>query len=1112
MDDDIQIRSVTVEMLRPGPAHNQLLSPLTQYLAICDDAEAGVVTQPYEHATFLERMKAMRYDDDRDEGARRGNLRELGVEAARLLGSIPRLPGTLTADPAGPPTLVHLRLVLTPSELASLPFELAKVPIGPNAFAEGWLSLQSRPPVVITRRTRNVSSIGVEWPLRPRVLFIAADPDDVPFAEHRDELLKALQPFLLPGRDDRKASPDDRREQFGALLTVLKDASYNEVLEECKQNNYTHIHILAHGTEDRTSQQGGYGLVLDDFIAADRLASAFCGLASGGIRRPSVVTLATCESGNPGSVLVPGGSIAHVLHQAGIPLVLASQVPLSKEGSVLLVREFYGGLLWGENPWVLMHRVRTMLHGLLGASSHDWASLVVYEALPPDLPTQLEETGYLQAKAANNVSFERVDRALQDSVGYAAATGTMFETLKRLPTEGRFAMEGLGLRASSFKRLAQAEFRIAQQPGCDSPVHHALESAKYLHEALHLYERAVSGFLVDTGKPVQRVASLHWVLVQQLCLSAVLRIEAPEGAEATARMSARAYLEHPDPREQAWARGSLAELELLALLRAPTDQSDRSAFQQSRKEAQTHVRELIRLARRLDDSFPVESTFKQFRRYVDWWGTLLLENVIKSLDLDDRGILEADRQQLWGKTEASWVADGVVGVAQELAVMLDEKGAADRTEHAARPYYSGPAGPAATSGKSGPESAPVQLRQESASTQQDSAATRVGSHLTGGQLGARKGARHSPELAREGPFITIEMLPAGHGDCLWIAYGEGDKTYRVLVDCGTPETFEPQLKPRIERVPQHERHFELFVMTHIDADHIGGGIPFVEAAETLGVTFGDVWFNGWAQIKEYGFLGAKQGEIFSALIVKHGWPWNKWQEGKAIVLEGDGLLTRALPGGMVLTLLSPTADKLRKLALKWKKEIKALGLEPGEGDKMLAKPTVSTSTDVPALAKEPFESDTAENNGSSITVLAEYGGKSVLLGADCHAPLLANSIKILLKQRGAPKLKIDAFKIPHHGSQNNLDETVMGQIDCSNYLISSNGKVFKHPDRQAIARTIYFGSGSPRLYFNYRTSINEVWGRPDLQEKYGYTAVYPEPGKEGLLVTLDNSGASMRPL
>jgi hypothetical protein len=192
---------------------------------------------------------------------------------------------------------------------------------------------------------------------------------------------------------------------------------------------------------------------------------------------------------------VPGGSIAHVLHQAGIPLVLASQVPLSKDGSVLVVREFYRGLLWCENPWVLMHRLRTALHGRLGANSHDWASLVVYEALPPNLADQLEHAEYLQAKAASDVSFAKVDAVLASS-GYDDATRALVETLKKLPTDGRFAMEGLGLRASSFKRLAQNEFRIAEQPGCESPVRHALKSAKYLHQSLHYYGQAVRGFLV----------------------------------------------------------------------------------------------------------------------------------------------------------------------------------------------------------------------------------------------------------------------------------------------------------------------------------------------------------------------------------------------------------------------------------------------------------------------------------------------------------------------------------------------------------------------------------------------------------------------------------------
>ena len=291
MSDDIQVRAVTVEMLRPGPAHNQLLSPLTQYLGICDDAEAGVVTQPYEHAAFLERMKAMRYDNGVNEGARRSALRELGVEAARVLGNIPRLPGSLTTDPGGPDTLVHLRLVLTPSELATLPFELAKVPIGPNSCTEAWLSLQARTPVVITRRTRNVSAVGVKWPLRPRILFIAADPADVPFEEHRRELVEALRPFMAPGRDESRLSADGRREWFGQLLTILKNARFDEVVAECAENHFTHIHILAHGEQDRDSIHTSYGLVLDGaVISPDRLASALNSLTGLGIHRPSVVT------------------------------------------------------------------------------------------------------------------------------------------------------------------------------------------------------------------------------------------------------------------------------------------------------------------------------------------------------------------------------------------------------------------------------------------------------------------------------------------------------------------------------------------------------------------------------------------------------------------------------------------------------------------------------------------------------------------------------------------------------------------------------------------------------------------------------------------------------
>ena len=204
MNNEIQIRTVTVELLRAGPAHNQLLSPLTQYLGICGDSGAGVVTQPYEHATFQSRAENLGYSIDND-GSNHSNqkrlatLRDIGVDMAKILGAIPGLPGALTAPSADAETLVHLRLRLTASELALLPFELSKMPVGPNSVDASWLALQTHRPVCITRRSRNASSEYTQWPVKPRILFIAADTGNIPFEAHRKELIDAVKPFLDPG-------------------------------------------------------------------------------------------------------------------------------------------------------------------------------------------------------------------------------------------------------------------------------------------------------------------------------------------------------------------------------------------------------------------------------------------------------------------------------------------------------------------------------------------------------------------------------------------------------------------------------------------------------------------------------------------------------------------------------------------------------------------------------------------------------------------------------------------------------------------------------------------------------------------------------------------------
>jgi len=83
------MRTITLELLRHGPAHNQLLSPLTQYLALCENHSAVTVHVPFEHNQFLYRHRALSYNIG--EEPRIFQVRDTAQVMGDLLSTIPGL-------------------------------------------------------------------------------------------------------------------------------------------------------------------------------------------------------------------------------------------------------------------------------------------------------------------------------------------------------------------------------------------------------------------------------------------------------------------------------------------------------------------------------------------------------------------------------------------------------------------------------------------------------------------------------------------------------------------------------------------------------------------------------------------------------------------------------------------------------------------------------------------------------------------------------------------------------------------------------------------------------------------------------------------------------------
>jgi beta-lactamase superfamily II metal-dependent hydrolase len=352
-------------------------------------------------------------------------------------------------------------------------------------------------------------------------------------------------------------------------------------------------------------------------------------------------------------------------------------------------------------------------------------------------------------------------------------------------------------------------------------------------------------------------------------------------------------------------------------------------------------------------------------------------------------------------------------------------------------------------------------------------------------------------------MYNIHLLPASFGDSILIEYGKEEPSY-ILIDGGPYFAFSNMMSA-LKKVAPAIKEIELLVITHIDIDHIDGTICLLNQ-DNLPFTIKEVWFNGYKEISKVtaDTLAALQGEYLSNLIAAKKIPHNQKFGNKAVVVDNYSKLpVITLDGGMKLTLLSPGKKELVKLTAKWEEELNLIGDEQAIKEKwstdtrykkqvndVLGSDDEEKDLSMEALQNLKPAGDTSVANLSSIAFIGEYDGKKCLFAGDATSDALLNAIEPMVPGE-TERLKLDAWKLAHHGSRKSNLAKIMRKIDSKLFLISSDGKRYEHPDRSCIAKLLLYNKRPDKVfYFNYLTDFNSKWKDDELKAEYKYEAEY----------------------
>jgi hypothetical protein len=379
-------------------------------------------------------------------------------------------------------------------------------------------------------------------------------------------------------------------------------------------------------------------------------------------------------------------------------------------------------------------------------------------------------------------------------------------------------------------------------------------------------------------------------------------------------------------------------------------------------------------------------------------------------------------------------------------------------------------------------------------------------------------------------ILSMEVVRARKGDCLMIHFGSAADPHLLMVDGGPSGVYGPHLKPRIEALraarglaADRPLDVDLLVVSHVDDDHIRGILDLTKELIEADmdhrpqlIRIGSLWHNSFdnlignkpdeltaAMQSQFGPASLDgdlpedieldvaddlaQKDVLASLMVlssiKQGAQLrsdasrlnietNVDFDGKLIIADKD-LESVDMGAGLELTVIGPMKADLVALHDKHEKWLKDL-VRQGKSPHDVLSAYVDKS--VPNL--------------SSLVLMAEAEGKTMLLTGDARGDKIIEGLQLvgLLGPDDHSPLHVNLLKVPHHGSDNNMETGFFQRITADHYVFSGDGE-HGNPER-ATLEMLWEARGDAPYTVHLTYPVGEIdverkndWKREQAKEK-----------------------------